>query len=235
MRHSHPALAEELEIVRQQSVLSSLEHTLAQLAERVAVPEVRNLALLLIQSERLGADASTALLEFSNNQRVNLRQSAEATANRASFWMLFPSVCCLWVAAAIVLIGPMVARFGLVGAMLATVLAAATAKALGLARIAALMRLSPSRLLPWGDLARILAAERLHSSIPHRFVAGPSDDRAGGAASENHVTRRQWTIRFCGRVRPGDRRHHIARRVDDEVRDHRPERVHQLRTRSRRT
>jgi tight adherence protein C len=111
LRHSHPALAEELEIVRQQSAISSLEHTLAQLAERVAVPEVRNLALLLIQSERLGADASTALLEFSNNQRVNLRQSAEATANRASFWMMFPSVLCLWVAAAIVLIGPIYYEF----------------------------------------------------------------------------------------------------------------------------
>ncbi len=106
LRHSHSALAEELEIVRQQSAISSLEHTLAQLAERVAVGEVRNLALLLIQSERLGADASTALLEFSNNQRINLRQSAEASANRASFWMLFPSVCCLWVAASIVLVGP---------------------------------------------------------------------------------------------------------------------------------
>jgi tight adherence protein C len=111
LRHSHPALAEELEIVRQQSAISSLDHTLAQLAERVAVPEVRNLALLLIQSERLGADASTALLEFSNNQRVNLRQHAEASANRASFWMLFPSVCCLWVAAAIVLIGPIYFEF----------------------------------------------------------------------------------------------------------------------------
>jgi tight adherence protein C len=111
LRATHPSLAEELEIVRQQSAISSLEHTLAQLAERVAVPEVRNLALLLIQSERLGADASTALLEFSNNQRVNLRQSAEATANRASFWMLFPSVCCLWVAAAIVLIGPIYFEF----------------------------------------------------------------------------------------------------------------------------
>jgi tight adherence protein C len=111
LRHSHPALAEELEIVRQQSAISSLEHTLAQLADRVAVPEVRNLALLLIQSERLGADASTALLEFSNNQRVNLRQHAEASANRASFWMLFPSVCCLWVAAAIMLIGPIYFEF----------------------------------------------------------------------------------------------------------------------------
>jgi tight adherence protein C len=111
LRSTHPALAEELEIVRQQSAISSLEHTLAQLADRVAVPEVRNLALLLIQSERLGADASTALLEFSNHQRVNLRQSAEATANRASFWMLFPSVCCLWVAAAIALIGPIYFEF----------------------------------------------------------------------------------------------------------------------------
>jgi tight adherence protein C len=108
---AHPALSAELQIVQQQAALSSLGHALEQLADRVPVPEVRNLALLLIQSERLGADATNALLEFSTHHRTNMRQEAEAGANRTTFWMMFPSVCCLWVAALIVLVGPMYYEF----------------------------------------------------------------------------------------------------------------------------
>ncbi len=108
---SHPALAEELEIVQQQTQLHSLEQALQQLADRVHVPEVRNLALLLIQSERLGTDTAATLLEYATNLRTNIRQRAEARAARASFWLLFPSVFCLFVSAAIILIGPSYLEF----------------------------------------------------------------------------------------------------------------------------
>jgi tight adherence protein C len=111
VRVAHPALAAELDIVYEQAKLSSLGHALQQLADRVALPDARNLALLLIQSERLGSDASAALLEFSGHQRTHLRQRAESQANRVSFWMTFPSVCCLWVAGSIILIGPIYYQF----------------------------------------------------------------------------------------------------------------------------
>jgi tight adherence protein C len=111
MAFSHPPLAEELEIVQRQAELSSLGHALKQFSERVPVPEVHNLALLLIQAERLGSDASAALSEFSTHHRTNLRQRAEAQANRTTFWMMFPSVCCLWVAATLLLIGPLYHEF----------------------------------------------------------------------------------------------------------------------------
>jgi len=106
LHFSHPALARELAISHRQAALHSLEHAMKQWADRVPVPEVTNLALLLIQSERLGTDAAGTLLELANNMRVSLRQRAEAQANRTSFWMLFPSVFCFWIAAAIILIGP---------------------------------------------------------------------------------------------------------------------------------
>ena len=61
-------------------------------------------------------------------------------------------------AVTVALIVPLVAWFGLVGAALATVLAAAVAKALGLVRIGRSMRLPVSRLLPWRGLGRIAAA-----------------------------------------------------------------------------
>lgn len=54
------------------------------------------------------------------------------------------------------LIGGLITLLGLPGAILTTVLAGATAKAVGIVRIARLMRLGASALLPWGTLGRIL-------------------------------------------------------------------------------
>jgi tight adherence protein C len=111
LRFSHPVVAGELAIAQRHAALHSLENAMKQWADRTPIPEVTNLALLLIQSERLGTDAAGTLLEMSNNLRVSLRQRAEAQANRTSFWMLFPSVFCFWVAAAIILITPPYLQF----------------------------------------------------------------------------------------------------------------------------
>lgn len=111
IRFAHHILADELDIVRQQAELRSLPHALQQWADRVQVDEVRNLSMILIQSERLGTDTCSALLEYSNSLRTNLRQRADAKANKTMFWMLFPTLLCLWIPAAIVLIGPAVLEF----------------------------------------------------------------------------------------------------------------------------
>jgi len=108
LKFSHPVLANELALVHRQANLTSLTHALEQLAARVQLPEVQNLVMILTQSERLGSDVAAALLEFASNFRTTLRQRAEARANRASFWMLFPTLFCLWLPAAIVLIGPII-------------------------------------------------------------------------------------------------------------------------------
>ncbi len=106
IRFSNPVLADELEILRKQAELRSLEHALQQFADRVQVPVVRNLALILAQSERLGTDTAAALLEYSSNLRITMRQRADTQANRSSFWMLFPTLLCLWVPAILILIAP---------------------------------------------------------------------------------------------------------------------------------
>jgi tight adherence protein C len=108
LQNAHPVMATELEIVRMQADLSSLQFALQQFADRVQVPEVRNLAMILVQSERLGTDTSAALLEYSNNLRTNIRQRADAYANKTMFWMLIPTLLCLWIPAGIILIGPAV-------------------------------------------------------------------------------------------------------------------------------
>jgi tight adherence protein C len=109
--HSYPVLAEELEIVRQQAELSHLGAALQQFAQRTNHPDVRNLSMVLSQTERLGTDVTAALLEYGNNLRLNMRHRAEAAANRASFWMLFPTILCLSIPAAILLISPVYIEF----------------------------------------------------------------------------------------------------------------------------
>jgi pilus assembly protein TadC len=106
LRYGNTALAQELGIAARQAELHSLGQAMKQWSERVNVPDVTNVALLVVQSERLGTDAATTLGELATNFRLTMRQRAEARANRASFWMLFPSVFCFWVSAAIILTGP---------------------------------------------------------------------------------------------------------------------------------
>jgi O-antigen/teichoic acid export membrane protein len=58
----------------------------------------------------------------------------------------------------VALIGALITKFGLVGAVVSTLIAAGVAKAIGLARIAVLMKVKASQLLPWRDFGAILGA-----------------------------------------------------------------------------
>ncbi|HVS37539.1 MAG TPA: type II secretion system F family protein [Gemmataceae bacterium] len=106
LRATHPVLAGEMLLTHRQAELRSLGHALMRLADRVQTPDVSTVAYTLTQAEELGTNTSAALLELSSTIRTTLRQDAEAMANRTSFWMLFPTTGCLYVAAAIMLIGP---------------------------------------------------------------------------------------------------------------------------------
>jgi tight adherence protein C len=100
-----------LQIVQQQASMHSLEQALLQWAERLDIAEIRSLSLLLVQSDRLGTDMVKTLLEVADSQRIGQKQKVEAQANRANFWMLFPTLFCLWTASAIILVGPVYIEF----------------------------------------------------------------------------------------------------------------------------
>lgn len=106
LKGAFPRMSQDLEIVVKQSELLSLHTAFEQWATRSQLPDVRNLAVILTQSQRLGNDVTTALMEYATNLRVTARQRADAKAQRASFWMLFPTILCLWIPAGIFLIGP---------------------------------------------------------------------------------------------------------------------------------
>jgi tight adherence protein C len=107
---SFPVLAYELEIVRRQADLRSLEFALAQFADRVGLPHARNLSVILTQSENLGTDAVATLREYADNMRINMRQRADEMTNKVPFKLLFPAYL-LAIGAAILILSPVVLEF----------------------------------------------------------------------------------------------------------------------------
>lgn len=112
MRTTFPMLAEELDIVRKQSDLLSLPAAFDQWAARSQHPDVQNLAAILGQTQKVGNDVTTVLLDYAASLRTGMRQRADAMASRAAFWMLFPTVLCLWIPAGVILVGPIFYEFG---------------------------------------------------------------------------------------------------------------------------
>ncbi len=106
IRRGHPELSNEVRIVVRQAELRSLDHALMQWKRRIPISEVGSLVFLLSSSDRLGSGITQGLFELSASYRSNARQLAEAAANRANFYLLFPTVLCLLAAAGLMLIGP---------------------------------------------------------------------------------------------------------------------------------
>jgi tight adherence protein C len=111
LRGTFPGLASELDIVLRQAELLSLSVAFEQWAERSQVDEIRNVAVILTQSQKLGNDPSAVLMEFANNMRINTRQRADALAQRTSFYALFPTILCMWLPALVLLVGPVYYQF----------------------------------------------------------------------------------------------------------------------------
>ncbi|MCA9016601.1 MAG: type II secretion system F family protein [Planctomycetaceae bacterium] len=102
----YPALAQELRIVIEQSSIGTFSQALSNFSNRIDVPEVHSFASLLIQTDQMGTNVTSALQEYSDNMRESLSQRADEKANKATFKLLFPTVLCLMPAIYIFLLGP---------------------------------------------------------------------------------------------------------------------------------
>lgn len=111
LRGSFQGLTEELDIVIRQGELLSLSAAFEQWAERSQVNEIRNVAVIITQSQKLGNDPSAVLMEFANNMRVTLRQRADTQAQKTTFYALFPTIFCMWLPAVVLLVGPLYFEF----------------------------------------------------------------------------------------------------------------------------
>ncbi|HYH63983.1 MAG TPA: type II secretion system F family protein [Urbifossiella sp.] len=106
VRRGFPELSHEVRVVLAQAELRSLSDALERWRRRQPIPELGSLVFLLSQADRLGTDVTRGLWELSASLQVTARQRAEAAANRANFYMAFPTVLCLLIAAALVIAGP---------------------------------------------------------------------------------------------------------------------------------
>ena len=85
---------------------SSLAHALRALAERTGVDDIKSVAAILIQSEKLGAQMAPALRACSDSLRAKRRMRAEEAAQKSTIKMLFPLVLFVLPAMLIIVIGP---------------------------------------------------------------------------------------------------------------------------------
>ncbi len=110
IRRGYPELSHEVRVVEAHAQMRSLSHALDIWKDRQPLPELGSMVFLLGQADRLGTDITRGLWELSGSLQMSARQRAEAAANRANFYMAFPTVLCLLIAAGIILAGPGVAQ-----------------------------------------------------------------------------------------------------------------------------
>jgi len=104
---AHPMLAVELSIVERQIQMGrSTGEAVRELAKRFDLEELRSMASVIIQAERIGSSVVTALEVFAETLRLRRHQRAEEMAYKATVKMLFPTLFFIFPAIFIVILGP---------------------------------------------------------------------------------------------------------------------------------
>jgi len=107
LQNAHPSLAREMNIVQREVQLGlSVGEAMKKFGERCEMEEMRNLASVLLQSERYGAGSVKTLRLHSESCRIERQQRAEEKAQKASVKILFPTLLCIFPAIFIVILGP---------------------------------------------------------------------------------------------------------------------------------
>jgi tight adherence protein C len=107
LRTAHPMLAAEMAIVQREIQMGrSTGEALKNFAERFDLEELRSLASVVLQAERFGASVVKALRVHADSLRYKRQQYAEEMAAKASVKLLLPSLCFIFPALFIVLLGP---------------------------------------------------------------------------------------------------------------------------------
>jgi tight adherence protein C len=109
LRSAHPLLASELSIVQREVQLGlSTGESLREFGSRADLDEIRNLASVILQSERYGASLVKALRVHADTLRQKRMYYAEEMAQKAATKMLFPTLLLIFPGIFIVVLGPAV-------------------------------------------------------------------------------------------------------------------------------
>jgi tight adherence protein C len=104
---AHPLLAVEIKIAeRQMQMGRSAAEAIRGIADRFDLEELRGMASVVKQAERVGSSVATALEVFAETLRLKRQQQAEELAAKAAVKMLFPTLLCIFPAIFVVILGP---------------------------------------------------------------------------------------------------------------------------------
>ncbi len=104
---AHPMLAIELQIVERQTQMGrTIGEAVREFAGRFDLEELRSMASVIGQAERLGTSVVTALEVFAETLRLRRSQRAEEMAQKASVKLLFPTLLFIFPGIFVVILGP---------------------------------------------------------------------------------------------------------------------------------
>jgi tight adherence protein C len=109
IRLSYPQLSDEFTLTGLElRAGSSRAEALRHLSQRMGLPDIEGLVLLLIQADRFGTSISESLEVHSDTLRTRRRLIAEEAAAKLPVKLLIPLIFCVFPALMTVLLGPVV-------------------------------------------------------------------------------------------------------------------------------
>ena len=112
MRRTYPELATELHVLNQEIFLGfGRSEAFRNLALRTGVDELRSLATVLMQSDRLGTSVADVLRVQAEILRTKRRQASMEHAQKMPVKLLFPLIFFIFPELLVVLLGPAAIRF----------------------------------------------------------------------------------------------------------------------------
>jgi tight adherence protein C len=106
-KDTYKALGEELHLLNQEILIGKTRaEAFRNLARRTGVDELRSLAVMLIQSDKLGTSIAGSLRVLADSLRVKRRQRAEEAAHKTQVKLVFPLVLLVFPELMVILVGP---------------------------------------------------------------------------------------------------------------------------------
>ncbi len=107
MRHVHPSLSEELQIVTLESQMGiPRSEALTNFTTCTGIDETKSLVAIINQAERFGTSIARALRNQSEALRIKRRQAAEERAQKTTVKLMAPLILFIFPAILVVLAGP---------------------------------------------------------------------------------------------------------------------------------
>lgn len=104
---AHPMLAVEFQIVERQSQMGrSTGEAVREFAKRFDLEELRSMASVIVQAEKIGSSVVGALEVFAETLREKRSQRAEELAQKAAVKILFPTLLFIFPGIFVVILGP---------------------------------------------------------------------------------------------------------------------------------